>query len=235
MKQYKYQMHIHTSPCSFCGKMPPAELCKALHENGYQGGVLTNHFYHGNSGIDRSESTTWQMFVSAYEKDYLDCLEEAKKYDLDIIFGIEEVVVPGLEILCYGLTPEILYDNPKLQSCSLEEWVQIMRQNGVVLIQAHPFREAFYVPNPGPLPVELIDGVEIYNRGNSTEEMNKKALDFATKHPHLIRTSSADAHITDRVAIGGIITNTRIRTSYDLANTLRTNEFELILPDDINA
>ena len=34
MKQYKYQMHIHTSPCSACGRMSPSELCQALYENG---------------------------------------------------------------------------------------------------------------------------------------------------------------------------------------------------------
>ncbi len=228
MKEYKYQLHIHTTPCSACGRMSPNELCKALYEYGYQGAVLTNHFYHGNTGIDRN--LPWHDFVSAYEKDYLECLKEAEKYDLDIIFGIEEVVIPGLEILCYGITPQILYDNPELQNCLLEKFVEIMRKNGVVLIQAHPFREADYIPNPGHLPVELIDGVEVYNKGNSTEEMNKKALDFANEHPHLIKTSSGDAHSTDRVQFGGIITNTRITNSKDLANILLSQSYDLITP-----
>ena len=230
MASYKYQMHIHTAPCSACGRMSPAELCEALHENGYQGTVLTNHFYHGNSGIDRSESTTWEEFVSAYEKDYLECLEEAKKYDLDIIFSVEEVLIPGLEILCYGVTPEILYAHPELRCCSPERKVEILRQNGVLLIQPHPFREAFYIPNPGPLPLEFIDGVEVYNRGNGTDEMNKKALDFANEH-NLIKTSSADAHSTDRVPCGGIITEKRIKSTQDLVNTLRNGNYTLIIPE----
>jgi len=232
MSQYKYQMHIHTSPCSACGRMSPAELCEALYENGYQGTVLTNHFYHGNSGIDRSEDTTWEEFVSAYEKDYLECLEEAKKYDLDIIFGIEEAVVPGLEVLCYGITPKILYDNPQLRNCGVEEFTKTLRKYGVVLIQAHPFREAFYIPNPGHLPIEYIDGVEIYNKGNSTDEMNQKALDFANENPHLIKTSSADAHSVDRVMFGGIMTNTRIKSSQELAEVLRNGKYELIIPEE---
>ena len=228
MNKYKYQMHIHTSPCSACSRMTPKELCQALYENGYQGTVLTNHFYHGNSGIDRSLS--WNDFVSAYEKDYLECLEEAKKYDLDILFGIEEAVVPGLELLLYGLTPKMLYDNPQLQNCTVEEFSKVLRKYGVVLIQAHPFREAFYIPNPGHLPIELIDGIEVYNRGNATEEMNQKAWALANMHPHLIKTSSADSHTTDTVNVGGIITSNRIRNSTDLVNTLRANDFELILP-----
>ena len=232
MKQYKYQMHIHTSPCSACGRMSPSELCQALYENGYQGTVLTNHFYHGNSGIDRS--LPWKDFVSAYEKDYLECLEEAKKYDLDILFGIEEAVVPGLELLCYGITPKILYDNPQLQNCDVEEFTKILRQYGVVLVQAHPFREAFYIPNPGPLPLKYVDGLEIYNRGNSTDEMNQKAMNLANENPHLIKTASADAHTTDRVMYGGIITEKRIKSPQDLITTLKERSYTVIIPEKEN-
>lgn len=226
---YKYQMHLHTTPCSQCGGLTPETLCQALLENGYQGGVITNHFYHGNSGIDRSENTSWEQFVSAYEQDYLACKAEAEKHDLDIIFSIEESVVPGLEILCYGVTPKVLYDNPQLIKWDLDEWIRVMRENGVVIIQAHPFREADYIPQPGALPHELIDGVEVFNRGNNTPEMNQKALDFANKYD-LIKTSSADAHWPNHIPYGGILTKKRIRNEAELASLIRSREFELILP-----
>ena len=229
MKEYKYQIHVHTAPCSACGRMTPSELCRALYENGYQGTVITNHFYHGNSGIDRSEATSWEEFVSEYEKDYLLCVEEAKKFDLDIIFGIEEGVFPGIEILCYGITPEILYKNPQLRNCCFEDLIKTMRENGVVVIQPHPFREADYIPEPRRLPLEYIDGIEIYNGGNSREEMNDKAVEFANEHPSLIKTSSADAHTPDRVAIGGIKTRVRIKTPAELAKILKNGDFEPIL------
>lgn len=232
MKKYKYQMHIHTSPCSACGRMTPEELCQAIIECGYQGAVITNHFYHGNSGIDRSEKTSWREFVSAYERDYIACRKEAKKHNLDIIFGIEEVVLPGLEILCYGITPRVLYDNPHLQNCDIDKWVETMRENGVVLIQAHPFREAGYIPNPGPLPIEYLDGIEVFNRGNSEDFMNQRAIEMAMEYPHLIKTSSGDAHTMDRVPCGGIITTRRIRNSRELAKILREGKYELILQEE---
>ncbi|MBO5111613.1 MAG: PHP domain-containing protein [Clostridia bacterium] len=228
MPTYKYQLHTHTTPCSLCGAMTPTELCRALAENGYAGTVLTNHFYHGNSGIDRTLS--WQDFVAAYEKDYLACKQAAEAYDLDILFGVEESVVPGLEILCYGLTPAVLYRHPELHHGRLDVWSRVMRENGVVVIQAHPYREASYIPEPGPLPVETIDGVEVYNRGNSTPEMNEKAVAFADAHPHLIRTSSADTHNTQTVPVGGIECPHRIRTEADLAKTLLSGDYTLILP-----
>ena len=224
---FKYQLHIHTTPCSKCGMLTPETLCKALLDNGYQGGVITNHFYHGNSGIDRSENTSWEQFVSIYETDYLACKKEAEKYDLDIIFSIEESLKPGIEILCYGVTPKVLYDNPQLIHGEADEWIRVMRENGVVIIQAHPFREADYIPNPGPLPVEMVDGIEVYNKGNS-DEMNQRAMEMAEKHPHLIQTSSSDAHWPERVPFGGILTENRIRNEKELALTLRCKNYELI-------
>lgn len=226
--KYKYQMHIHTTP-SACGRLTPTDLVEALYEAGYQGTVITNHFYHGNTGVDRSQS--WHDFVAAYENDYIECKKEAEKYGLDIIFGVEESVVPGLEVLCYGITPSVLYENPVLQNCDIQTFYDIMHKNGVVIIQAHPFREAFYIPNPGPLPVEFLDGVEVYNKGNATNEMNEKAMEFAIKH-NFIKTSSADAHTADRVPYGGIITSKRIKSSTDLAEILRSGDFELIIPNE---
>ena len=225
---YKYQMHMHTTPCSLCGRITPVELCEALLKNGYQGGVVTNHFYHGNSGIDRSENTSWEQFVSAYEENYLECKREAEKHGLDIIFSIEESLVPGLEVLCYGITPKILYDNPQLIKSDMNEWVRVMRENGVVIIQAHPFREADYIPNPGPLPVDKIDGIEVHNCGHRPV-MNEKAWKMAEEYPHLIRTSSADAHVPEMIPFGGIITSKRITNESELAALLRSRDYELIL------
>lgn len=225
---YKYQLHIHTTPCSKCGGLTPETLCQALLEYGFQGGVITNHFYHGNSGIERN-GTTWSEFVSAYEQDYLACKAEAEKHGLDIIFSIEESVKHGIEILCYGVTPEILYNNPQLIHGELDEWIRVMRENGVVIVQAHPFREADYIPVPGALPFEVLDGVEVFNRGNNTAEMNQKALDFATEHG-LIQTSSADAHWPNHIPYGGILTEERITNEKELADLLRSRNFELIIP-----
>ena len=225
MKEYKYQLHTHTWPCSACAPMSPAELCQALHEAGYQGAVLTNHFYHGNTGLDRASA--WEDFVGAYEVDYQACLEEAKKYDLDILFGIEEGVGMALEVLCYGITPQVLYKNPQLRDCKVEEFWRVMRENGVLLIQAHPFREASYIPEPCVLPLERIDGVEVYNRGN-LPEANEDAEEFALANPGLIFTSGADTHTIDSVCSGGIETEVRIRNGEELISLLRSGNYELI-------
>ena len=229
MGKYKYQLHTHTAPCSACARTTPAELCEALHKAGYQGAVLTNHFFHGNTGIERGEPNEWKRFVEAYERDYEACVERAKQYDLDILFGIEEGVGGALEILCYGLTPQVLYDNPKLRNCTLPEFAQTMRENGVVLIQAHPFREVFYIPEPKVLPLEYIDGIEVYNRGNATVQMDERAMDFARQHPHLLQTAGGDAHRPNEVGFGGIEVDARIKTPEELTECLKQRAYRLIV------
>ena len=223
--KYRYQMHTHTSPTSKCSHMTPAELCEALHREGYSGCVITNHFFHGNTGVSRE--LPWEEFVCAYERDWLECKREGEKYGLDILFGIEEGVEGYSEILLYGLTPEMLYAHPELKECGAEGWYSIMHGLGVLVIQAHPFRVLRPIPNPVALPPKFIDGIEVYNGGNPLPD-NEKAKAFAAEHPELILTSGADTHDANSVGINGIMTDRRLKTVDDLVAVLRSGEYELI-------
>ena len=219
-------MHTHTAPCSACGSSTPDELVESLHIGGYNGCVLTNHFIRGNCGIDRS--LPWKDFVAQYEKDYIECKKAAQKYDLDIIFGVEENVGDGLEILCYGITPQFLYDNPLLQNDhSVETWYNALHKFGALCIQAHPFRDREYIKNPRALPLEYIDGIEVYNVRNN-EKNNDEAEEIANAHPELILTSGADVHFPHEVCAGGIEVNRRIRDEKELVEVLKSGEYELL-------
>ena len=205
--------------------MTPDELARALFEGGFAGAVLTNHFYGGNSGIDRSLS--WAEFVRAYEKDYEDCMRAAKEYDLDILFGIEEHLFGGVEVLCYGITPKVLYDNPFLIERRPEDYARVVREAGGVIIQAHPYRTRSYITHPKPLPLEFIDGIEVYNYANSPE-CNAAAEEFAKAHPTLILTSGQDSHSPGTATVCGIEFYERVRDEKKLATLLKAGEFKLI-------
>ncbi len=225
MSEYKYQMHTHTYPCSHCAVMTPEELAKALHKGGYSGCVITNHFFNGNTGIDRR--LPWNDFVKQYEIDFLECKNQAKKYNLDIIFGIEEHIGGGLEILCYGITPDILYDRPELKERGYEQWFKLVHSQGGIVIQAHPFRRRLYIPEAKPLPFEFIDGIEVFNAGNSMRD-NLEAEYLAEKHPEFICVSGADTHDESTVCLGGIISPRRIKNEKELVNLLKSGEYKLI-------
>ena len=222
---YRYQLHTHTLPCSRCSRMTPEELCRALHAGGYAGAVLTNHFRHGNTGIDRS--LPWEEFVAPYIEDLKVCREAAKEYGLDILFGIEEGVGGGIELLAYGLTPEVLLRHPELEAGDAALWSRVLRAEGVLTVQAHPFRDRSYITTPGPLPLSLLDGIEVSNRGNHESE-NEAGAALAAAHPTLIPTSGADAHEGSAVAHGGIVCPHRIRTEAELAAVLLARDYELI-------
>ncbi len=225
MKKYKYQMHTHTHPCSHCSHMLPDELTQALHEGDYSGVVLTNHFYWGNTGIDTD--LPWENFVRAYELDYIECRKSAEKFDLDVIFAVEEEVEKGLEILCYGITPEILYAHPELKEQKLENWSKLRKKHDVVLIQAHPFRNRQSIPVRKVFPHDLIDGIEVFNAGNNPED-NIEAEEYAAKNPDLIFITGADSHSGANACVGGIATDVRIRNEKELVKILKAKEFEMI-------
>ena len=70
---YKYEMHLHSKGCSLCSISTAEELITAAKDKGYSGVVFTNHFFRGNTCIDRK--LPWESFVSAYEEDYFDCYD----------------------------------------------------------------------------------------------------------------------------------------------------------------
>lgn len=227
MNIYKYQMHTHTSPCSRCASMTPQELVNALFYGGYSGCVITNHFLGGNTGIDRN--LPWNDFVAQYEKDYIEIKKAAKCKDLDIIFGIEEHLFDGLEIFCYGITPQFLYEHPELcDDRSIETWSKALHKYGALCIQAHPFRARAYIKEPKILPTEFIDGIEVFNACNKPDE-NLQAHNEAIMHPEWILTAGGDSHLAESACWSGIKTNTRINNEKELVKVLKSKDYELII------
>lgn len=224
--KYKYQLHMHSYPCSACARCSIADIVHGLYDGGYAGGVITNHFFGGNTGISRK--LPWENFVKAYVEDYLLGKKEAEKLDIDLIFGIEEGVGGAMEILPYGITPEILFAHPELRGAKIEAWAELSKKEEFLIIQAHPFRERDYIPVAGMLPEKYLDGFEVYNHCN-TQKNNFEAREHADKKPGAyVLTSGGDAHTPDIVCHGGIETAERIRTEKDLFRILKKGMYNLI-------
>ncbi len=207
--------------------MQPQELIDALIAGGYSGCVITNHFIKGNSGIDRN--LPWNDFVAQYEKDYNKCKKIAQNNDLNVIFAIEEHLFDGLEILCYGITPEFLYQHPELcDDHTIESWSKALHDFGALCIQAHPFRDRAYIKNPRLLPIEYIDGIEVYNACNNPEA-NITAKEVAQNYPDWILTAGGDSHLPESACWSGIKTKQRITDEQTLLKILKSGDYELII------
>lgn len=225
-KMFKYDLHVHSSGASGCGHNTVCEMMKRYKEIGFTGFALTNHFLHGNTGIDRK--LPWNEFVKEYSKSYYEALETAQKLDFDLIFGIEEGYGNGKEFLVYGISPEVLTENPQLQERSIIIWSDTVRKNGGFIAYAHPFRNRAYISDPYAMPdISLVDGLEAYNYCNDPcdNELAVKTFENSGK----IMIAGGDLHSVNFNNTFGIITQKRIKNTTDLAQTLKNNQFEIYL------
>ncbi len=222
---YKYEMHVHTCPCSGAGGDIRGHI-DTLIKNGFSGMVVTNHFYYGDNRIDRK--LPWEEFVDAYRQDYLYGLEYAKEVDFDLLFGLEEHVGEGQEILLYGITPELIAAHPELKEASAETFAEVIHAAGGLVYQAHPYRAASYIRDPNPLGcLDLLDGIEVYNAGNRPE-WNESARILA-EEKGLKCTAGSDAHGVGSAGRAGIIAHERIRSNEDLVRILKSGDYEIFV------
>lgn len=231
---YLYEMHQHTAGCSLCAADTPTDTVRALKADGFTGMVLTNHFYRGNTGISRR--LPWADFVRPYIEAYEQAKVVGDTLDFDVLFGLEEGVGGGKEVLLYGITPHWVLAHPELRELaadrpSLERLYHLVHEGGGLVYQAHPFRVRDYIRDPWkPLPPECLDGVEGYNSCNSPIE-NVRAVAFA-KEFDLPMVAGSDAHTAGFRGRYGIACHHRIRTEQELVDTLQEQDYELSVPED---
>ena len=222
---YKYEMHIHTRPCSGGGS-DIREHIDELIQKGYSGMVVTNHFYAGDTRIDRE--LPWEDFVDAYRQDYLYGLEYAKERDFDLLFGLEENVGCGQEILIYGITPELIAEHPELKRASAEAFAEVVHSAGGLVYQAHPYRARDYIRKPFPLEcLDQLDGIEVYNAGNEPE-WNESARIFAEERGFPC-VAGSDGHSVASAGRAGIAVGERIGDNEELIRILKSGEYTIIV------
>jgi len=121
----------------------------------------------------------------------------------------------------------VLYDHPELREGGLEVLSRVIRQEGGLLFQAHPFRVRDYIPEPWKtLPVELLDGAEICNLHNNDLE-NARARLWAQEN-ELLPVAGSDDH-TCGAERRGIISPHRLRDEAALAALLRSGDYQLYI------
>ncbi len=221
---YLYELHMHTSHGSACGRATIGQMLCRYKELGFSGVVVTDHFLGGNTAVDRS--LPWDEAVRAYAHAYTAGQQLARELDMDLLFGIEEGYGGGKEFLVYGVEPEFLLERPFLRSASVETWSREVHGAGGVLIYAHPFRDRAYIPNPLGMPdLSLADGVEIFNRGNDSAANARARVVFWQEDLILIAGSDKHSHHFDDPC--ALELSRRVHTSRELAQVLKSRDFSL--------
>lgn len=223
---YKYEMHLHTRRCSACACATGEEMVISAKQKGYTGIVLTNHFYRGNTAIDRQ--IPWEDFVKEYQYDYLETKEAGEKHDIEVLFGIEEGYGGGKEVLIYGIQPEKLIETPNFIRMDIAEISAFVRENDGFIACAHPFRDRDYISEPHKIPdITLFDAAESYNACNTPED-NEMAEQLC-KRTGLPRISGGDVHIAGRLGKAGVAFYDRITNDRQLVAALKAGRYKLII------
>ena len=216
--QYKTELHAHTSDVSRCAKMSPENVAEQYIAAGYSTVVVTNHY--AEYIFDGKGS--WEERIDAYLSGVRRMREHAKGR-LHILSGAEvRNYYSKNDYLLYGADEDFLRKHQNLHRIDVKDLSKLARENGVLLVQAHPFRNNMTVTDP-----KILDGIEVFNGTPHTDSRNHIADDWAKKFG-LIRTSGSDFHGGRYIIAGGILTDEPIRSHEQLKEILRSGEYSLI-------
>lgn len=221
---YKYETHMHTSQASACAVNTGAEMAAAYAEAGYQGIIITDHFFNGNTCIPSRYS--WEKRLELFYQGFLEAKAEGEKRGLQVFFGWE-YGYHHTDLLTYGLSLDFLRQNPDILNWSVEQYADAVHQSGGFITHAHPFREAFYISKIRLLP-ELTDGVEVVNASHRNPDYNQRAKEYAKKE-NLIPMSGSDAHATSPLLGGGMAFSRKLTSIEDFIATVRSRKDYILL------
>ena len=219
-RKYKYELHSHTAEVSGCAEVSAADSYRLHSAAGYDGIVVTDHFY--TDALTDRYSRDWAErsygFMTGYRR-----MKEVAGGGFSVLFGLEfRFHGSPNDYLVFGITPELFSAVPDIDLYDRKQLREFADENGLLIVQAHPFRGSCTPDEPW-----FLDGVEVYNGHPWHAEHNDRALAFAEEHG-LIQTSGSDFHHPGMLGRGGIKTDRPLRSVRDLVEVLKSGEYELI-------
>ena len=218
---FKTETHLHTKEVSPCGHLTASEMVKKYFEQGYKTLIITDHLEEYTIGT--YFELNWEEKVDKFLSGYAAAKQEGDRLGVNVLFGAEiRFTGEYNHYLVYGITKEFLIKHPDIYNYDLEKFFKISRENGVFIVQAHPYRDGRNYPTPN-----FVDGVEVYNSNPRHEDYNEKA-ELLAKEYNLYGVSGSDAHRDKDVAKSGIITKNEIKTIQDFITAVKNGNIEII-------
>lgn len=225
--KYKTELHAHTSEVSRCAHICGEELVDIYEKAGYSTVVITDHMSKRTFPVVKKRK--WNEYVDDYLIGYNAALKAAQGR-LNIILGMEiSFYENDNDYLVYGVDEKFLRRHPNMMEMGIRKFSEVAKRSGLIVVQAHPFRDHMTVIKPG-----IVEGIEIFNAHPGHDSRNDIARMWAEKYGYKIRTSGSDFHEVQHGARGGIITDFEVKTTDDLLKVLRS-DFERIITDDIES
>lgn len=224
MGLFQYETHLHTKEGSACSLLGAKEQVGYYKELGYDGIIVTDHFFNGNTAVPRN--LPWEERINLFCKGYENAKEEGERVGLSVFFGWE-AGFRGTEFLIYGLDKEWLLAHPDILSWTVEEQYRHVHEDGGYVVHAHPFRIRPYIKEIRLFP-EYVDAVEVINIKNMNNNFDREALLYARKHK-LPVTAGTDAHGEEDIH-SGLAFNHKLTGIEDFITGIKSGNYELIRP-----
>lgn len=216
---FKTELHLHTSPVSVCGRVSPEQVVEHYWRNGYSTIVITNHFQPSLFERCAKKGLRDRQTVDFFIQDY----QRAKKYangKINVLLGLEfRNYENDNDYLVYGINESFLYSVLNITKLKLPDVCNVIRKNGGMIFQAHPFRDGIKVTNP-----RYLDGIEAGNFSYLRDDRNDIAEAWAKKYV-LKKVYGTDYHIPQQMRGAGILTDNEIKTNEKLIDVLKNQKF----------
>ena len=219
---YRYETHLHTAPVSKCATATIEESLRQYKDLGYDGVFVTNHFLDGSLNIDRNAPYEERLnfFFSDYEKG----LEIGKELGIKVFCGAE-MNYGGTDFLVYGLDKQWYLAHPEIMEMEKSEELRFLKENGALIIHAHPFREASYIDHIRLYP-RSIDGVEVINACRTDLE-NKMARQYAENYELIPFAGSDNHHAAKHKKLAGVCCEEPIQDVQDFIAKVKSGKMEI--------
>ena len=216
---YRYETHLHSAPVSKCGSYSVRDNMEFYKEIGYDGIFLTNHFLDANIGGDRS--LPYEEQIEFFFTDIEEGIRLEEEIGIKFFWGVETSYL-GTDFLVYGLSKEWYLTHPEIMTVTRKEMLTMMAEDGALIVQAHPFREASYIDHIRLYPYH-VHAVEVDNCGNK-DFQNEMALSYA-KCYNLPCTAGSDNHISRYATrLAGVEFETPIQNIDDFIDRIKRGE-----------
>ena len=171
---YLLETHVHTAGVSVCATSTPEMVVEAYRKAGYHGIISTNHINDGT--FQAMEEKTWAEKVTHFMSGYR-ALVQAARGRMDVLLGCEmNLHGEGNDYLVFGVSEEWLLKLGDPRDLKLEELSRRVREDGLMIFQAHPFRYGMTIKRE-----TLLDGVEVFN-GNPSHDSHNDVTELWAKN-----------------------------------------------------
>ena len=173
---YLYESHCHTGEFGWCAKVPAAELVADYEAAGYDGVIITNHYF--DRGFAAMPGNSWPELIDIYLAGYDAACRAVSRPDFQVLLGLELRFHDHMnDFLVYGVDRDFLLAHPELYRMTVSSFRPFADRHGLCFIQAHPYREG-----NEPVPARHLHGLEVYNGNPRHDNGNELAAASARRH-----------------------------------------------------